>query len=81
VTIRKPPPTREVKGQVTLPSGQVATIRLTLEVPDPREALDPNGTHVSLTIRSGACLGHLSGPDADLEKSLVAALELLRGNR
>jgi hypothetical protein len=78
VTVRKTPPMREVKRQVTLPSGQEATISLTLEMPDPREAFEPNGTHVSLNLRSGACLGNLSGPAADLEKSLVAAVKLLR---
>jgi hypothetical protein len=81
VTIRKSYPKGEAKRHVALPSGQEAQIRLSFEVPDPREALEPNGVFMWLNFYAGACQVSASGPAADLEKALVAALDLLRENR
>jgi hypothetical protein len=76
---RKPtdPEPRKMTRQVTVPSGQQVSIRATFEVLEP---LELNGTHASISIGVGACMGMVSGPAQDLAAILTAALELLREN-
>jgi hypothetical protein len=79
MTRRKPtePRPHEVTRPVTVPSGQQVSIRASFEVLEP---LELNGTHASISIGVGACMGMVSGPAQDLAAILTAALELLQEN-